>query len=296
MGKTEGQKSWGWPVVIYVFLAGCGGGTFIFSYLLTILGRYEPVAGRGLLIGPVLVGIGSLLLIFDLGSPARCYRLFTAPGTLVSSWMTRGAWILTAFIILGLAYALPSLAFFEWLPWNKTSVPGQIVGAAAAFLALIVPIYPGFLLGVIRSVPLWNTPVLPPLFFLSGLDTGVALLALVSVVCPAVVGVEGFHLLGAGDIVLIVLLLITLLAYLEIARQGGITAAEPVRLLKSPLFIVGAIVCGMLVPLALLIVSAFASDTATVVAIEGFAGILVLLGGLLLRYGVVTSGVRLAVR
>jgi len=103
-------------------------------------------------------------------------------------------------------------------------------------------------------------------------------------------------LLGAGDIVLIVLLLITLLAYLEIARQGGITAAEPVRLLKSPLFIVGAIVCGMLVPLALLIVSAFASDTATVVAIEGFAGILVLLGGLLLRYGVVTSGVRLAVR
>jgi hypothetical protein len=52
----------------------------------------------------------------------------------------------------------------------------------------------------------------------------------------------------------------------------------------------------MLVPLALLIVSAFASNTATVVAIEGFAGILVLLGGLLLRYSVVTSGVRLAVR
>ena len=189
-----------------------------------------------------------------------------------------------------------NVAFFEWLPWNRTSVPGQIIGAAAAFLALVVPIYPGFLLGVIRSVPLWNTPVLPPLFFLSGLDTGVALLALVSVVYPAVVGVEGFHLLGAGDIVLIVLLLITLLAYLEIVRQGGITAAESVRLLKRPLFIVGSIVCGMLVPLALLIVSAFASNTATVVAIEGFAGILVLLGGLLLRYSVVTSGVRLAVR
>ncbi len=296
MDKPEGQKSWGWLVVIYVFLAGCGGGTFFFSYILALLDRHGPAARIGLLIGPFLVAFGSLLLIFDLGSPARCYRLFTTPATLVSSWMVRGSWILTAFIILGLAYALPSFRLFAWLPWNQSTTPGMIIGIAAALLSIVVPLYPGFLLGVIRSVPLWNTPALPPLFFLSGLDAGVAVLALVSLAFPAVVGLGGFHLLAAGDIVLIVLLLIALFAYLEIVRQSGVTAAESVRLLKRPFFIVGVILCGMLLPLALLIASAFSSNLAAVLAIEGFAGVFILLGGLLLRYSVVASGVRLPVK
>jgi polysulfide reductase chain C len=137
---------------------------------------------------------------------------------------------------------------------------------------------------------LWNTPALPLLFLLSGLDTGVALLALVSLAFPAVVGVEGFHLFATVDIVLIALLLIALLVYVEIVRQSGATAAKSVHLLKSPLFVVGVVICGILAPLALLIASAFASDIALVVAVEGVAGMLILLGGLLLRYNVVPSG------
>ena len=296
MGKGEGQKSWGWLVVIYVFLAGCGGGTFLFSFVLDFLGLYEPVARTGLLIGPILVAIGSLMLIFDLGSPGRAYRLFTTGKTLMSSWMVRGSWFIAAFIVLGLACALPSFSLFEWLPWNKTSVPGEIIGITAALLSIVVPIYPGLLLGVIRSVPLWNTPALPPLFFLSGLDTGVAVLALVSVLFPAVVGIEGFHLLAVGDMVLIVLLLIALLAYIEIVRQSGVTAAESIHLLKRPLFIGGVIISGMLVPLGLLILGAFISDIGVVVAIEAATAVLILVGGVLLRYSVVRSGVRLVVR
>ncbi len=295
MGKAEGQKSWGWLVVVYVFLAGCGGGTFIFSYILTFLGRYEPVASIGLLTGPVLVAIGSMALVLDLGSPTRCYRLFTTPRTLVSSWMARGSWILTAFVILGLAYALPSFGLFAWLPWDKASNVGQFIGGAAALFAIFVPIYPGLLLGVIRSIPLWNTSALPLLFLLSGLDTGVALLALVSLHFPAVVGIEGFHLLAMVDIVLIILLLIALLVYMEIVRQSGAIAAKSVHLLKRPLFVVGLPIGGMLAPLALLIASANTSDIALVVAVEGTAGILVLIGALLLRYHVVTCGARLEV-
>jgi len=296
MSRIEGQKSWGWLVVIYVFLAGCGGGTFLFSYMLTLLGWYQPVARVGLLAGPVLVAVGSMLLIFDLGSPTRCYRLFTTPRTLTSSWMIRGSWILSAFMVLGLAYGLPSFSLFAWLPWSKASSVGQFFGGAAALLAVFVPIYPGLLLGVIKSVPLWNTPALPLLFFLSGLDTGVALLALISAAIPAAIGVEGFHLLAGADIALITLLFIALLVYIELTRQRGKTAAQSVHLLRRPLFIVGVIVCGMVVPLALLIASTLASNADLIVAVEAPAGILVLLGGLLLRYSVIASGVRLAVR
>jgi hypothetical protein len=120
-------------------------------------------------------------------------------------------------------------------------------------------------------------------------------LALISLAFPAVVGVEGFHLFAMVDTILIVLPLIALLVYMEIVRQSGATARESVDLLKRPLFLVGVVICGILAPLTLLIASAFVSDIALLVAAEGVAGMLILLGGLLLRYNVVTCGIRLEV-
>ena len=290
MNQAERQKSWGWMIILYIFLAGLGGGTFLFSFILLFMGKYESVARIGALVGPLVVLFASVLLLFDLGSPTRAYRLFTTPKTLMSSWMTRGAWILTAFIILGLAYALPAFSLFKWLPWNQSSGWGQGIGIAAAVLSVIVPIYPGLLLGVIKSIPLWNTSALPPIFFLSGLDTGIAVLVLVSLFLPAAIDVAGFHLLGTIDIVLIILLLVALFAYIEIVRQSGITAAASVHLLKTPLFIGGVVIAGMILPLVLLIISVSIPDIQSIRILDGIAGVLILTGALLLRFSVVTSG------
>jgi polysulfide reductase chain C len=296
MNQSKGQNSWGWLVVLYVFLAGLGGGTFLFSFILLFIGKYEPVVQIGVLIGPLVVLLASVLLLFDLGSPGRAYRLFTTPATLMTSWMIRGAWILTAFIILGLAYALPAFNLFHWLPWEQTSGFGVGIGIVAAILAVIVPIYPGLLLGVIKSIPLWNTPALPPLFFLSGLDTGIAALVLASFGFPAAVGVEGFHLLGVIDIVLILILLIAIWAYVEIVRHAGVTASISISLLRTPLFIVGVAIAGLVLPLALLIISALVSDIQTIRVLDGIAGLLILTGALLLRLSIVTAGVRMIAR
>ena len=295
MNQGEKQKSWGWPIVFYVFLAGLGGGTFLFSYILLFMGKYEPIARIGALVGPLVVLFASILLLFDLGSPVRAYRLFTTPKTLMTSWMTRGAWILTAFIILGLAYALPAFSLFNWLPWNQASGWGQGIGVAAAVLSVIVPIYPGLLLGVIKSIPLWNTSVLPPIFFLSGLDTGIAVLVMVSIFLPAAIDVAGFHLLGTIDIVLIILLLVALFAYVEIVRQSGITAAASIHLLKTPLFIGGVVIAGMILPLVLVIISVSIRDIQSIRILDGIAGFLILIGALLLRFSVVTSGIHRSV-
>jgi formate-dependent nitrite reductase membrane component NrfD len=290
MNQAERQKNWGWPIILYIFLAGLGGGTFLFSFILLFGGKYESVARIGALVGPLVVLFASVLLIFDLGSPTRAYRLFTTPKTLMSSWMTRGAWILTAFVILGLAYALPAFSLFKWLPWNQSSGWQQGIGIAAAVLSVIVPIYPGLLLSVIKSIPLWNTSALPPIFFLSGLDTGIAVLVLVSLFLPAVTDVAGFHLLGTIDIVLIILLLLALFAYIEIVRQSGITAAASVHLLKTPLFIGGVIISGMILPLVLLIISVSIPNIQSIRILDGISVVLILTGALLLRFSVVTSG------
>jgi formate-dependent nitrite reductase membrane component NrfD len=295
MNKAEGQKNWGWLIVLYVFLAGLGGGTFLFSFVLNFISKYTEVARLGALIGPVVVLLGTVLLLFDLGSAGRAYRLFTNPATLVSSWMIRGAWILTAFIIFGLAYALPAFEAFSWLPWTQNSGLGQALGLIGAFLGIIVPVYPGLLFGVIRSIPFWNTSALPPLFFLSGLDTGIALLGLLSLSFQGI-GIEGLHQLGITGIILIILVLISLATYIEIVRQVGVAAAKSVRLLKSVTFILGVVVLGLLVPLILLFFSIGTYDLQAARILEGVTAILVLLGGLLLRYTVVTSGVRMTVR
>ncbi len=296
MSRAEGQREWGWLIVLYVFLAGLGGGTFLFSFILILLDRYAAVGRIGALVGPLLVLIGSGMLIFDLGSPTRVYRLFTTPATLLSSWMIRGAWILTAFIILGLAYALPASGFFNWLPWSQASGFGFGLGIAAALLAIVVTVYPGLLLGVIKSIPLWNTSALPPLFFLSGLDTGLAALVLMSLAFSSAIGAEGFHLLGAVDAGLIVLLLVALGAYIEIVRQTGATAAASIRLLMSPLFVGGVIISGLLLPLSIFICGAWVSDDSSIRLMDGIASLLILGGGLLLRLSVIRSGVRIVVR
>ncbi len=295
MKQAERQKSWGWMIVLYIFLAGLGGGTFLFSFILLFTGKYESVAKIGALVGPLVVLLASVLLLFDLGSPSRAYRLFTTPKTLMTSWMTRGAWILTAFIILGLAYALPAFNLFKWLPWDQTSGWGHGIGIVAAVLSLIVPIYPGLLLGVIKSIPLWNTSVLPPIFFLSGLDTGIAVLVLVSLFLPAGIDIAGFHLLGTIDIALIVMLLVTLFAYIEIVRQSGITAAKSIQLLKTPLFIGGVIIGGLILPLLLLIISISLENIQSIRILDGIAGVLILTGALFLRFSVVTSGLHRSV-
>ncbi len=296
MHKAEGQREWGWLIALYVFLAGLGGGAFLFSFILIFIDKYTEMARIGALAGPLLVAIGSAMLLFDLGSAARAYRLFTTPATLLSSWMIRGAWILTAFIIVGLAYALPSFALFHWLPWEQTSGFGLVLGMAAAVLAIVVAVYPGLLLGVIKSIPLWNTSALPPLFFLSGMDTGLAALVLMSLAFPSAVGAEGLHFLAIIDAGLIVLLLVALGAYLEIVRQSGVTAAASVRLLATPLFACGVIVSGLLLPLAIYVCSAYMSDDSSIRLLDGLASLLLLAGGLLLRLSVIRSGVRIVVR
>jgi hypothetical protein len=63
----------------------------------------------------------------------------------------------------------------------------------------------------------------------------------------------------------------------------------------SPLFVWGVIVAGMLAPLAIFILCSIMSDVVTVRVLEAIASVFIIAGGLLLRFGVVKSGLRLPV-
>lgn len=290
----ERQTTWGWAVAGYLFLAGLGGGVFLFSFIFDLLDMYEPVTRIGSLVGPLLVLLGTFFLLLDLGSANKAYKLFITPSTFGASWLTKGAWILTAFIVFGLLYSLPAFPAFAWLPWNPESNSGLGIGITAAILAVLVVAYPGFLLGVAKGIPFWNTSTLPLLFFVSGLDTGIALLSLTALFFKTSFDIAGFHLLGIGDLVLIVFLLLVLAAYIEIARKASVTTAESVRLLKTPFFLIGVIIVGILVPLVLLIYNIFVTDALVLRIIVGINSVFLLAGGLFLRYSIIRAGITIS--
>jgi len=81
----------------------------------------------------------------------------------------RGFIILSVFIILGLVLLAKSI-----LPLNgSTQIPSMADPETIALLfAFATAIYTGILLKATKSVPLWNTSLLPILFLVSALSTG----------------------------------------------------------------------------------------------------------------------------
>ena len=293
--RPEKQTTYGWFVAIDIFLTGMGGGVFFISYILNLLHKYEPVARIGSLLGPLLALMGTFFLLAELGRKTRFIILFTGSFNPLS-WLSRGAWILSSFIVLGLAYSLALFEPFEWLPWSRGSGVWQGIGIAGAVLSILVVMYPGFLFGVVRSVPFWNTPVLPIVFLFSGLCTGIASLFVTAFFFKGRAGVVGFPYLGTAGATLVVILLLVLGAYLEIARHQNLVTLGSLYLLRTPFIICGAMICGLLLPAALFIVSIFVKDAATISIMIGIGGIFLLSGGLFLEYGIISAGTYRPVR
>jgi formate-dependent nitrite reductase membrane component NrfD len=100
------HHEWGWMIVVYLFLGGLGAGSMVLSGAAHLgrRGRYQGIARAGALMAPVLVSIGSGILIFDLGSPLRFWRLFVTVNMV--SPMSIGSWLLVGFTGLSSIYAL----------------------------------------------------------------------------------------------------------------------------------------------------------------------------------------------
>jgi len=169
-------------IAVYLYLAGMGAGAFIIGTLIgwfnvkldppilssiDLFGLTLNLSAVPILWGPVMVAIGTPFLILDLGIKWRFMYACLNPRT---SWVARGFVILSIFIVLGLALLAKSILPFEWL--HQESVLWRIPEIVAFIFAFGTAIYTGILLKATKSIPLWNTSLLPLLFLVSGLSTG----------------------------------------------------------------------------------------------------------------------------
>lgn len=303
---TELQTTWGWLVAIYLFLGGLGAGASIVSHLLALIGRdrYGKTVRFGAWFAAVALGVGSLVLLIDVGKPLRAlvlFRSFVNP----SSWMMRGAWLLLLAMLVNGASALlwtdRSLALIDKVaPFVKRRLTlwrGLLAGLAIP-LNLGVAAYTGILLGVLPFRPLWHTPLLPVLFTISALDTGVALVCGYSALRDAHGGHGLRRVLEACVVTLVATEAVILFFFIRQMTAGSADAAMSIEMwLRGPLavpFWAGVVGLGLAVPLVMAVATLLVSRqkpnwTRFAPVIGMFAA---LAGGWLLRFIVLSAGLR----
>ena len=242
----EFEPIWGAPIAMYLFLAGLGAGAFVAA---TAVGRMAPQAKRTVRAGRVIalgaVAVGLVLLMVDAkGGFLHPWRFALLLGN-VQSVMTWGVVFLAAFVVIAAVVVVRDLL--------KKSVPFGLEAAGCGF-AIAVAMYTGVLLGVVKTFPLWNSAVLPFLFRVSAMSTGVcAVFLFARLVCPSEVEKLAFLERVHGWLPWVeTVLVVALLFFVGLSSEAG--AASVAALLTGQwalVFWLGFVVVGLALPLVL---------------------------------------------
>ena len=297
---SKPQQEWKIIIAIYLYLAGMGAGSFIIGMLLhwwrvdlnplhlssiEFLGFQLNLIRVPILWGPIMVAIGAPFLILDLGIKWRFFYACLNPRT---SWVARGFIILSVFIVLGLVLFVKSL-----FPSSLDSSLWVILEGIALVFAFATALYTGILLKATKSVPLWNTPLLPILFLTSALSTG-SMAIILSVLGTRLISFQSsaLKLLMYGEQLFVVIEGIVLYLFLSHTYRISEQGKDSVRLLLTGnlryIFWQGIVLLGLFFPIVLEWISKAYQNPSLLF----FAGISLLIGGFFLRLGVLRAGIK----
>ncbi|ABB15000.1 NrfD/PsrC family molybdoenzyme membrane anchor subunit [Carboxydothermus hydrogenoformans] len=270
--------AWGMIIAIYLFLAGAGAGAFLIAVMTERSGinkDNEALIKAGTILAAPLVAIGTLFLVLDLTwveagkfEPWRIFYLYTH----FTSMITWGTWILTLFMPVSFVYG--------WMKLKNPYYTNTALRCAGAVLAFATSVYTGVLLGVVKAVPFWNNAVIPVLFVVSALVTGMATAILGSFVFGGKTLPDFFKPLHTGLAAIELLLLFFLLIVATHGPEAARQSAEMIVSGKYSLYFWGVLVfLGIIIPG---VIGATASPKAGK-GIKALDALLVLAGGFTLR-------------
>ncbi|MEJ5286884.1 MAG: Molybdopterin oxidoreductase, membrane subunit PsrC/NrfD [Candidatus Kapaibacterium sp.] len=285
---------WGWEIPVYLFLGGLVGGMMLISGYFILTGRTKNTlcsCFRIPLIGIVAISIGMLALFLDLEHKLYVWNLY-----LNFKWqspMSWGAWILLIiypilFVTLliripeNVAEKFPALGrLSEKIRSNAFLV--KLIGSLSMVFGGLLGAYTAILLSGFSARPAWNSPMLWTLFLTSGLSSAAALVHLIGK------DPEERHLLAKADngflIAELIIILLMIIGFVS-SSQVHIDAAK--LILSGPYaasFWIFVVLSGIVIPL---IIQMFSVNNKIVHT--NVAPILVMLGGLILRFIVVYAG------
>ena len=283
----EFQEVWT-PLLIgpFLWLAGLAGMGSV-AYVLLRQARVDNLKAFSWVLFVSIV-VATVFVVADLSRPwnlvnALTMSFLTGQYGLFRSWMAVGIVLLSVAALLLFLVALRHTINIKIL---NVVVDAGWFDVLLAAVGLLVTIYSGFLIAAAPGVPFWNTPLLPVLWLLSA---SVCALALTELMIHRD-DVTKFTV--RANIALEIAELIAVLALVNLAIYGVSTAARASgwALVYGPLapaFWGGVVAVGILIPLAIELVSwrREIKPLLTVVAI------LALIGALILRIIVIQAGV-----
>jgi formate-dependent nitrite reductase membrane component NrfD len=191
---------WSWEIPVYLFFGGAVAGMMVLAgiaMLRTLRGedtrRFFSVQTP--LLGFMLINLGMLALLLDLAHKLYVWRVFTTFQP--ASPMSWGSWVLIivyGVLVVSALYRLPES--WPWLAerlpiikrWSDALIANPAVVGALAWanivLGVALGIYTGILLNTMVARPLWNSGILGPLFLISGLSAGAAIVHLATRFLP----------------------------------------------------------------------------------------------------------------
>lgn len=292
--ESKPQTVWGIPHASWFFTMGVGGALFITRALFDMeLGRVFGMVLADLL-SILLIAIGGLILIADLGKPFRVLRALMNPRT---SWISVGAICDFIFLTLDGLWVIADLEVggarpLANLPWAGNSPLGIVFQLVAGATAFIVIVYPGLVLAYSPSIPFWNTMLIPLQFliFAFASSVGMALLFAFWIPVPAAV----LSTWAAGEVLLLAVALLLFVAHLLNGAYSHTTGRVSVnRLMKGELkvpFVWGLLVGGLVLPLLLGLYGFLWVNPAPDLFFLALAGFITLPGNWLSKYVVIRAG------
>lgn len=285
---------WGWEIPVYLFLGGMVAGILIITGYFLFTGRYKSANCTCFympIVSFVLLSLGMGALFLDLEHKLYVWRLYTTFE--ITSPMSWGSWILVLIypVILVNMLLKPHELINKYFPkFNQlseklNSKPKLLknIGLANMILGAMLGLYTGVLLSSLGARPLWSSSILWLLFLTSGLS-GAA--AFVHMIAKDVY--EREMLAKADNIFLIFELFILAMMFVGLITASQVHTDAAMLLLNGPyaaFFWVFVIGLGIVIPLIIQLLAVNHKIKHTFIA-----PVLVLLGGLFLRFVIVAAG------
>lgn len=253
--NVEHEMPLGILISLYFYLTGLSAGSFIISTFAYGFGmvKFKPLGKIGVVMATCLLVIAPITLLVDLEQPLRFWHLILY--LRITSPITWGTFLLTLYPMNCVVYG-----YFMFKGDMKRT---KLFGLIGIPLALLVHGYTGFILALGKARVLWNTAIMPPIFLVSAMVSGLAMMILVVIIKDYVIQRKKEHdptliyALGKFLVASIVLDLILIGIDLTVLLTSHTEAYKAaLMLLKgefSYLFLGVEVLLGAVIPLILLL-------------------------------------------
>jgi Ni/Fe-hydrogenase subunit HybB-like protein len=211
---NELEVQWSLLIVLYPYITGLVAGAFIVSSLYHVFGvtKLKPVARLSLVTALAFLLVAPLPLLLHLGHPERAFEIFLTPNLRSAMSGFGYIWLLYLIILLlevwlvfrqdivesarsttglkRIIYAVLALGVYD-VSDASLSVDRKLTKTLAAIGipgACLLHGYVGFIFGAVKANPWWSTPLMPLIFLVSAIVSGIALLVALYVIATKLTG------------------------------------------------------------------------------------------------------------